>query len=133
MIKNNSLIEVVNCRDRVRTAWREFAAAETFAGRTLAEFEADTQAVVQAREQLDIARSKQSGLIRAREQADKEFRDLLDLVINSVRGNHAYGADSALYRALGYVPRSERASGLTRKRKGEDNANQMSQKENDAA
>jgi hypothetical protein len=79
------------------------------------------------------ARKNFSEALNTLEQADKEFRDLLDLVINSVRGNHAYGADSSLYRALGYVPRSERASGLTRKRKSEENTNQMSQKENDAA
>jgi hypothetical protein len=34
-----------------------------------------------------------------------------------VLGDPAYGPDSALYEALGYVRKSERKSGLTRKGK----------------
>jgi hypothetical protein len=37
-------------------------------------------------------------------------------VVDGVKGNTAkYGANSSLYKAMGYVPRAERASGLTRK------------------
>ena len=37
-------------------------------------------------------------------------------VVDGVKGNTAkYGANSSLYKAMGYVPRDERASGLTRK------------------
>jgi hypothetical protein len=35
--------------------------------------------------------------------------------VNSVRGTPGFGPDSPLYRALGYVRKSERKSGLTRK------------------
>ena len=36
------------------------------------------------------------------------------LVINALRGNPNHGPDSQLYRALGYVPKSKRSSGLSR-------------------
>ena len=35
-------------------------------------------------------------------------------MVNAVRGDIGYGEDSALYKALGYVPKSERKSGLRR-------------------
>jgi len=35
-------------------------------------------------------------------------------VVNAVRADIEYGEDSALFKALGYVPKSERKSGLRR-------------------
>lgn len=46
-----------------------------------------------------------------------ELDDTLVDVGNGVRGNKDYGDDSPLYGAMGFVRKSERASGLTRKRK----------------
>ena len=39
------------------------------------------------------------------------------LVVYGVMGNPAYGPDSDLYEAMGYVRKSERKTGLTRKKK----------------
>jgi hypothetical protein len=38
---------------------------------------------------------------------------------SSVKGHPKYGENSALYSAMGYVPASERGSGLTRRREAE--------------
>jgi LPPG:FO 2-phospho-L-lactate transferase len=55
--------------------------------------------------------------------ADASAGELLSLVVNSVRGTPGYGEDCALYRAFGYVRKSERKSGLTRKsRESTENA-----------
>lgn len=35
-------------------------------------------------------------------------------VVNAVRGAPGFGENSALYRAMGYVPKNERKSGLVR-------------------
>lgn len=37
------------------------------------------------------------------------------LVVNGVIGNPAYGPDSDLYEAMGFVPKSKRRSGLTQR------------------
>jgi hypothetical protein len=42
--------------------------------------------------------------------------ELLQWVVNSVKGHPKYGENSAVYTAMGYVPKSERASGLSRRR-----------------
>jgi len=36
-------------------------------------------------------------------------------VVNSVKGHPSYGENSDLYRAMGYVTTTDRATGLTRK------------------
>jgi|688.fasta_scaffold07377_5 hypothetical protein len=109
--------EITSRRERIRTAWSELAPAETFAGLALNEFVADTVDSVTLREEIDATRAKLAGLYLQREQADAETRNTMQLVINSVRGNPAFGEDSALYRAMGFVPKIERDSGLTRRRR----------------
>ena len=109
--------ETTSRRERFRTAWAPLAPAETFAGLALNEFTADTSAVVSVREEIDATKAKLAGLYLQREQADAETRNTMQLVINSVRGNPAFGEDSALYRAMGFVPKSERDSGLSRRRR----------------
>ena len=95
-------------------AWQEFAADESFAGMTLAEFEAATAPAVAIREEIEQSLVKLAGLRRQRGALDEELRSRLNLVINAVRGDPMHGEDSPLYKAIGYVPKSERASGLRR-------------------
>ncbi len=47
------------------------------------------------------------------------MRELNRLVADGVRGHPGHGPNSRLYRAMGYVPDSERGSGLTRRSTGE--------------
>jgi hypothetical protein len=96
-------------------AWREFAADVSFSGMTLEEFEEGTAKVVTVREEIEKVRVYLAGLLGQRAMADEDLRKKLMLVTNATRGDPAYGEDSPLYRAMGYVPRSERNSGLTRK------------------
>ena len=54
------------------------------------------------------------------EEINDDYGELDDTIVdvgNGVRGNKAYGDDSPLYGAMGFVRKSERASGLTRKTK----------------
>jgi hypothetical protein len=50
-----------------------------------------------------------------RDQADQAGMVLMDHVANSVRGTPGFGNDSSLYSGLGYVPQSQRKTGLVRK------------------
>ncbi len=102
-------------RDTFRRAWRKFAAEESFAGMTLEEFEAATSPAVKSRDDIADLRAQLAGELRQRRAMDADLRSKLALVVNAVRGNQAHGEDSPLYRAFGYVPKSERSSGLTRK------------------
>lgn len=98
-----------------RTAWKELAPEKSFAGMTLAEFETATTLPLAIRDQIVALEKQMVGRKTDRMTADTAANVLLDLVVNSVRGTPQYGPDSSLYRAMGYVRKSERRSGLTRR------------------
>lgn len=104
--------------DRVgifQAAWREIAAEASFAGMTLAEFETKTAPLAQSVLRLQALDAQILAELKAREEAEAIAKESLRLVAHGVRGNPAYGEDSALYLAMGFVPLSQRQSGLTRK------------------
>jgi len=96
-------------------AWAEFAPESKFAGMNLAEFKTAIARSVDSRSQLDSLRLQIKGILAQRSAGDAEAKLLVTRVVGGVIADGAYGPDSALYRALNYVPRSERASGLTQK------------------
>ena len=55
-----------------------------------------------------------SANIARRAAADEATNSKLKLVVNSVKGHSTYGETSDLYRAMGYVTATDRATGLTR-------------------
>jgi hypothetical protein len=103
--------------DRIQTfsaAWRELAPSATFAGMTLTEFEEASAAPLSLRNEILALEKQLEGRKTARSKADLTAAGVLDLVVNSVRGTPGFGQDCALYRAFGYVRKSERKSGRTR-------------------
>ena len=84
---------------------------------TLEEFREATAESTRIRDEIKRVQIKLTGLRAQRDDADKVTMAKMDLVVNSVRGTPEYGSDSGLYRAMGYIPTSERKSGLVRKRK----------------
>jgi hypothetical protein len=55
--------------------------------------------------------------IAERAHADDEFAAQAQHVVNGVLADPTEGPDSALYAAFGYTRKSDRKTGLTRKRK----------------
>ena len=109
---SNSIVERI---ESFSVAWRELAPDATFAGMTLSEFEEATVAPLSIRDEITAVAKQLEGKKTERSLADEAASEVLDLVVNSVRGTPGFGEDSALYRAFGYVRKSERKSGLTRK------------------
>jgi hypothetical protein len=104
--------------DRVgifQAAWREIAAEASFAGMTLAEFETKTAPLAQSVAKLQALDAQYAAELKARDEAETAAKEVLRMAAHGVRGNPEYGEDSQLYRAMGFVPLSERQSGLTRK------------------
>lgn len=125
METNNIMRLKDNVMDRIgdfRTAWRELAPTAKFAEMTLEEFEAAATPPEAIRVEIKALEKKLEGKKTARSVADKAAGDLLELVINSVRGTPGFGPDSEVYRGCGYVRKSERKSGLSRKGKGDSAA-----------
>ena len=112
-------VSVKKIKDRVvkiDTAWEEGAPSVTFGGSKQADFKTEITAAATAEQELTdllaLADMK-------RTEIDDKYAALNEtsiLVVNGVKGDLAYGEDSALYGAMGFVRKSERASGLTRKK-----------------
>jgi hypothetical protein len=86
-----------------------------FAGMTLEQFQTQVQPSLAARDQLVTLRNQATDSRVQRHQSDSSSMDLAQLVVNSVKGDLEEGENGPLYAAMGYIPKSNRRSGLTRK------------------
>jgi hypothetical protein len=102
--------------ERMLNAWETLAPAKSFGGMTLAQFQAAAQPAQAARQQIDDLEDQLKQAIANRENADNAFLTKAQLVVNGVLADPTEGPDSALYEAMGYTRKSERKSGLTRKK-----------------
>ena len=98
-------------------AWNEGAKSVTFNGITQADFEtainsalADDQAIEDLEIELKMKRDVRDDKYKALDQQRSK-------VGMGVAGSPDYGNDSPLYGAMGFVRKSEKKSGLTRKKK----------------
>ena len=102
--------------ERMLNAWAALAPGKSFGGMTLTQFETAAAPARAARQRIDDLNNQMTQAINEREQADEAFAAKAQLVVNGVVGDPDEGPDSALYEALGYTRKSQRKSGLTRKR-----------------
>lgn len=114
MGNNNN--RMINRANAVSTAWATLAKDETFAGMTLPQY---CQLLVALKAQETALTSLQAqylgGCMQFNTQVQTVNASTL-AVVDSVKANlTAHGPDSPLYKTMGYVPKSERASGLVRK------------------
>ena len=100
--------------DDVTEGWRTLRPDKSFAGMTLQQFAKAIQPSYDAREQLASVDKQREALVNQRDDADVKSMELVQLVVNSVKGEPDEGEDGDLYDAMGYVRRSERQSGLHR-------------------
>ena len=105
----------------ISASWQQLAPSDSFAGMTLAEFQAATAQSKTRRHEVMALFAELAAKRKERAEADAATKVLVDLVIHSIKGSPQHGSDSALYCSLGYVPQSERKTGMTR-RKGKSAA-----------
>lgn len=95
-------------------AWQDLAPDKLFGGMSLADFKAKVQPSFDSRAAVNTAEVQLVDAITRRQDSDVESQRLMQLVVNSIKGDPDVGDDSALYEAAGYVRKSERKSGLSR-------------------
>ena len=81
---------------------------------TFAQFKATVKPALDARVPVTTLRHQLEEAVRDRQEADATATDACLKVVNAVRGDVDEGENSTLYKALGYVPKNERRSGLRR-------------------
>ena len=101
--------------EQVITAWETVAREERFAEMTLEEFKAKAQPLLDVQARLAHLENQVTETMLRLKTASREGGTLATYIVNSVKGHPNHGEDSPLYGAMGYVRRSDRRSGLTRK------------------
>lgn len=102
--------------NRILNAWKTLAADKSFGGITLAQFEAQITKSNTPRERLEALDGEIKQAQANREAEDGVTTRVCDLIVKNVVANPDYGDDSAIYEAISYVRKSNRKSGLTRKK-----------------
>jgi hypothetical protein len=107
--------DIIAASDLIKAAWKKYAVATTFGGMTEAQYEAKIKPSYDIRAQISDLEKQLSQLITDRELADAKTKDANSMVVKGIVGDIAYGDDSDIYGACGYVRKSDKKSGLTRK------------------
>ncbi|MDT4952084.1 MAG: hypothetical protein QOJ02_222 [Acidobacteriota bacterium] len=103
--------------ERILNAWQTLAPDKSFGGMTLAQFQAAVKPAQDARQRIEELEDQLTQAIAQREAADETALLRIQLATNGVLADPTEGPDSPLYEAFGYTRKSDRKTGLTRKRK----------------
>ena len=105
--------------DQTVHTWETACADQLFADMALPQYKAEVQLARDTQARFDLAEVQWQTARQERNTAYARVLVLTNGVASSVKGHPKFGENSAVYAGLGYVPKSERSSGLTRKRVGE--------------
>ena len=113
----------VNCKEireravEIDDAWTEGAASVDFGGVKRNSLETKMAAGATVDTEIGDLEAQLKMKIAERDEIYSDIADDLVMVRNGVVADPAFGDDSPLYGAMGFIRKSERASGLTRKKK----------------
>ncbi|HEX8248128.1 MAG TPA: hypothetical protein VF599_08155 [Pyrinomonadaceae bacterium] len=99
------------------SAWETHAPDATFYGTTLAQYKAKVKVSRDIRDVIAGLEQQLTAAITERDNVDAGNLRLEQNVAKAIAGDANFGDDSALYEGTGRVRKSERRSGLTRKKK----------------
>lgn len=99
----------------VINAWETLRPTKTFAGMTLEQFKGKVQPSQDARGLISNLQTQAKEHLATRQESDSTSLGLAQFVVNAVKGDPTEGETSGVYAAMGYVPKNQRRSGLSRK------------------
>ena len=105
--------------ERAINALHDYAPDVKFKGKGLAELAPQAELSFASRRRLSELYHLTMQEVVNRETQDELALAIIAEIVDGVIGHEDFGDDSPLYEALGFVRRSQRKSGLTRKRKKE--------------
>lgn len=118
--------QVLERTNTIISAWESGAPGKSFGGMTLAQAKSKVKPSLDLRNEIIVLENQIITKKNQRDDADRETMRVLDLVVAGVRGDPTEGSDGSLIEAMGYIRKSERDSGLTRRRNGNGGTEQAS-------
>lgn len=104
----------------VTRGWENLRPTKQFSGLTLEQFKAAVKPSLDIRAEMADLESRLLALAARRAAADEMSLATVQSVVHGVKGDREEGEDGELYEAMGFVRKSQRLSGLTRRRARED-------------
>ena len=101
----------------VTEAWGKMRPTKLFFGLSLEGFREAAKPFLDAREEIVDLEKRMAHAVSKRDAAAGPLLDVLQGVVNAVKGDPAEGQNGELYGAMGYIPKSQRATGLVRVRR----------------
>lgn len=101
---------------KILNAWKTLAPTRTFGGFTAQQYETQVNKSLAPRTRLDQLEDEKKEQQALRESEDVVTMKDSQFIVNGVLADPEFGDDSALYEAFGYVRKSDKKSGLTRKK-----------------
>jgi hypothetical protein len=114
---NSQPVKNINRCEQILSGVTENAPEVEFGGYDAAHFEVKVEAMREVREEIEGLETRLAAARVRRNRVDTEALQAAELIVNGIIGNPAYGPDSPLYAAIGRTPKSERKSGLSRRKK----------------
>ena len=105
----------INKINKIVEAWEKLRPSKTFFNINLDELKNQIEPSMKCRNEIDTQKISINSLMIQRDDNDKKVNTLILNIVNSVKGDIEEGEDGELYSAMGYVRKSDRKSGLTRK------------------
>ena len=112
-MKINSLVKELEV---LAIGWEKYALDQKISGYTLEQLKALIVALKELMAAMGALKLDYRGKIAARQSMAGELGDIRLRIVNCIRGHEDFREDSEFYRFLGFVTKSERKSGLTRKK-----------------
>jgi hypothetical protein len=113
-MSNNNPKETNDFINDVAKAWEEIAKDAVLAEMTLAQFKNKVKASLDYRAEIESLERQLNAARYNRDLADVVSNAECLLVVGGVKTHREHGENSALYKAIGYVPKDERKNGLVR-------------------
>lgn len=109
-----------NAIDRINIvirAWSSLRPDKSISGMTLEQFREAVKPSADIRVELEDLEKRKTAGLRRRAAADTEALKLVQAIVHAIKGDREEGGeDGELYAAMGFVPKSARGTGLTRRR-----------------
>ncbi len=103
--------------EKVIEAWVDLAPDKLFGAMTLEQFKTRVKPSLDTRHTLETVKNARIDAQTTRSHSDADSLLAVQQVVSGIKADPTEGEDSALYEACGYVPKSKKRSGLSRKAK----------------
>ena len=113
---------------RLSDAWKEGAEGDSFAGQTLPQFLLKVKPALDRRAEIESLEQQLTLARQNRNNSDDVSMEMCQTVMDKMKSHPSHGANSALYKTMGYVPKNERKSGLVRPKHNQENQDTPSEK-----